>query len=55
VLGDGRATEMAELGEIKLGQLTRERFRDEVFLLGFTTYSGEVTAASEWDGAAERK
>src|SRR5437764_2367999 len=33
----------------------RERVRDEAFLLGFTTYSGEVTAASEWDVPAERK
>lgn len=54
-LGDARATEMAELEEINLGQLTRERFQNEVFLLGFTTYSGEVTAASQWDGPAERK
>src|SRR5437764_7750035 len=54
-LGDARATEMAKRGEINLGQLARERFRSEVFLLGFTTYSGEVTAASEWGGPAERK
>jgi len=48
-LGDASATEMASRGEINLGQLARERFGEDVFLLGFTTYSGEVTAASEWD------
>lgn len=54
-LGDASATEMASHGEINLGQLARERFGEDVFLLGFTTYSGEVTAASEWDAPAERK
>jgi erythromycin esterase-like protein len=38
-----------------LGQLARERYGSEAVLVGFTTYSGSVTAASEWDGIAERK
>jgi erythromycin esterase-like protein len=54
-LGDARATEMSTRGEINLGQLARERFSHEVFLLGFTTHAGEVTAASDWDAPAERK
>jgi erythromycin esterase-like protein len=55
-LGDARATEMSERGEHNLGQLTRQRYGSEnVFLLGFTTYEGTVTAASDWGGAAERK
>lgn len=54
-VGDARATEMADRGEVNLGQLARERLGNEVFLLGFTTYSGEVTAASAWDQPAERK
>lgn len=54
-LGDARATEMSAHGEVNLGQLSRERFGDEVFSIGFTTHSGEVTAASEWDAPAERK
>jgi erythromycin esterase-like protein len=33
----------------------RERHGDDVFNIGFTTYSGTVTAASDWDGPAERK
>lgn len=54
-LGDARATEMGRAGELNLGQLVRERYRDASFLLGFTTYSGEVTAASNWDEPAQRK
>jgi erythromycin esterase-like protein len=54
-LGDARATEMGRAGELNVGQLVRERHRDAAFLLGFTTYSGEVTAASNWDEPAQRK
>ena len=54
-LGDARATEMSSHGEHNVGQLMRGRFGNDVFLIGFTTHSGEVTAASEWDGPAERK
>jgi erythromycin esterase-like protein len=54
-LGDARATEMAERGELNLGQLVRERHRDLALLVGFTTYTGTVTAASDWGGQAERK
>jgi erythromycin esterase-like protein len=54
-LGDARATQMGEDGEINLGQIVRERHGARTFLIGLTTYSGEVTAASDWDGPAERK
>ena len=55
-LGDARATEMGEGGQLNLGQLVRERYRPEdSFLVGFTTHAGSVTAASEWDGEAELK
>jgi erythromycin esterase-like protein len=54
-LGDARATEMGQAGELNLGQLVRERHAGEALLAGFTTYEGEVTAASEWGGPAERK
>lgn len=54
-LGDARATEMAEREQINLGQLARERAGEDVFAIGFTTHAGEVTAASNWDEAAERK
>jgi erythromycin esterase-like protein len=54
-IGDARATEMGQLGEWNVGQLTRERMGNQSMLIGFTTHSGTVTAASDWDGRAERK
>lgn len=54
-LGDARATEMGEQGELNLGQLVRQRYGKESVAVGFSTYTGTVTAASEWDGPAERK
>ncbi|KQO64594.1 erythromycin esterase family protein [Methylobacterium sp. Leaf88] len=54
-LGDARATEMSERGELNLGQLMRERYGRAVYSIGFTTYAGTVTAASDWDAPAERK
>jgi erythromycin esterase-like protein len=54
-LGDARATEMGWQGELNVGQLVRERFGEKAYLIGFSTYDGTVTAASEWDGPAERK
>jgi erythromycin esterase-like protein len=54
-LGDARATEMARRGELNVGQLLRERYGDATRNIGFTTYSGTVTASSNWDAPAERK
>lgn len=46
---------MGTAGEFNIGQLVREAHGEAAFLLGFSTCSGEVTAASRWDGPAERK
>jgi erythromycin esterase-like protein len=55
-LGDARATEAARRGELNLGELCREQLGEAaVFNVGFSTHAGTVTAASHWDGAAERK
>ena len=54
-LGDARATRMGQEGEWNVGQLVRERHPGDAKLIGFTTYQGTVTAASNWDGPAERK
>jgi erythromycin esterase-like protein len=54
-LGDARATETAASGELNVGQLVRERHPGDCRLIGFTTYTGTVTAASDWEGPAERK
>lgn len=55
-VGDAHATEMGKRrGEVNIGQLAREHFKDSSFLLGFSTYEGTVTAASHWGSYAERK
>jgi erythromycin esterase-like protein len=54
-VGDARATEMGEHGELNVGQLARERFGSAAFAIGFTTFTGTVTAATDWDGPAERR
>jgi erythromycin esterase-like protein len=54
-IGDYHATDMLDNGYINLGGLARERYGIEnVYLLGFSSYQGEVTAGSAW-GAAEEK
>ncbi|MGH9085193.1 MAG: erythromycin esterase family protein [Acidimicrobiales bacterium] len=54
-VGDARATELGAHGELNVGQLVRTRWPGDSLLVGFTTHSGRVTAASEWGGPAERK
>ena len=51
-LGDARATGLASLGELNLGQLVRERFNDSCWAIGMTTHDGDVTAAHNWDEPA---
>ena len=46
---------MGQQGELNVGQLVREKYGDDAVLIGFTTYTGTVTAATEWDAPAERK
>lgn len=54
-LGDARATEMGSGGEWNVGQLVRERYGDETVLIGFSTHTGAVTAATDWGDAAQVK
>ena len=53
-LGDARSTEMGRRGEHNIGQLVRERHGRNATLVGFTTFTGTVTAASNWDEPAQR-
>jgi erythromycin esterase-like protein len=48
-LGDARATEMGVIGEKNVGQMVRERHPRSTHGIGFSTYDGTVTAASDWD------
>ncbi|WP_338103918.1 protein-L-isoaspartate(D-aspartate) O-methyltransferase [Pseudopontixanthobacter vadosimaris] len=55
-IGDARAAEMGKLrGEHNIGQLARERWGEDVALIGFGTHAGTVSAASDWDGERETK
>jgi erythromycin esterase-like protein len=54
-VGDARATEMGVQGEQNIGQLVRQQYPEETYIIGFSTYTGEVTAASDWGSQAERK
>jgi erythromycin esterase-like protein len=54
-LGDARATQMGDWGELNLGQLARQKYGAEAYLVGFTTHTGTVTAARDWDEPAERQ
>src|SRR3712207_7050629 len=39
-LGDARATDMRERGELNVGQLVRERWGHAAALIGFSTHTG---------------
>jgi erythromycin esterase-like protein len=48
-VGDARATDMKDEGMVNVGQLIREEYgEDNVFIVGFGTYSGTVIASTEW-------
>ena len=46
---------VSEQGELNVGQLVQERFGNDAVLVGFSTHSGSVTAASDWDEPPQRK
>lgn len=54
-IGDARATEIGRQGEWTVGELARKAYGADACLVGFTTFDGHVTAASEWDGEARHK
>ncbi len=50
-IGDARHTDMADQGMVNVGQLVRERYgADQVFAIGFGSYSGSVIASPQWGG-----
>ncbi len=54
-LGDAEWTEMSARGEYNIGQLARNRFGEDAYLVGFGTDHGTVAAASDWGGPLEIK
>lgn len=54
-IGDYRATDMHDAGYVNLGGLAREKFGDQqVSLVGFGTYEGQVLAGPAWEGPEMR-
>lgn len=54
-IGDARYTDMTDEGMFNVGQLVRERHStDGVFLVGFSSYSGTVIAAEDWEAPMEK-
>jgi erythromycin esterase-like protein len=54
-IGDARATEMGSRGEWNLGQLARENYGRDSFLVGFSTFTGTVAAADNWNEPVQLK
>ncbi|MFG1953855.1 erythromycin esterase family protein [Micromonospora sp. NPDC048830] len=53
-VGDARATDMADAGEVNIGQLARERYgAEQVVLVGFGTHHGTVVAGDAWGAPVE--
>jgi erythromycin esterase-like protein len=47
-VGDARATDMARVGMVNVGQLAREAHGDDVVIAGFSSHSGSVIAGEQW-------
>jgi erythromycin esterase-like protein len=54
-VGDAGVTDMGRRGEINIGSLTRARYGARSRRIGFTTYGGTVSAATDWGAPVERK
>ena len=54
-IGNAKATQMGAHGEHNIGQLVKEKFGKNSLNLGFTTYEGTVSAASDWHEPVDRK
>jgi len=53
-VGDARATDMARVGMVNVGQLARQRWDDQVAIVGFSSYEGSVIAGEEWGAPMQR-
>jgi erythromycin esterase len=55
-VGDARYTDMAREGMVNVGQLVRKEYGEEnVFIVGFGSYSGSVIAADQWGAPLKKK
>lgn len=49
-IGDASATDMIARGQHNVGQLCRQAFGDDAYLIGMGTHTGTVAAANDWGG-----
>ncbi|WP_434597520.1 erythromycin esterase family protein [Pseudomonas sp. R4-83] len=54
-IGDARATQMGDSGQLTLGQLCRQAFGADAVLIGMGTDQGSVAAADDWDAPMQIK
>lgn len=47
-IGNARGTDMPARGQLNVGQLCRERFGNNAYLIGAGTHTGSVAAADDW-------
>lgn len=52
-IGNAAATDMRARGQHNVGQLCRQAFGDNAYLIGMGTHTGNVAAASDWGGEME--
>lgn len=54
-VGDARYTDMHKNGLVNVGQLVREKYRnDGVYIVGFSSHAGSVIAGRRWEAPMER-
>ena len=53
-VGDARATDMARAGMVNVGQLARQEWDQDVYIVGFASYVGSVIAGEEWGAPMQR-
>lgn len=54
-IGNARFTEMGARGQHNIGQLVRDDYGDDAYLIGFGTNSGTVAAADDWGSPVRTK
>lgn len=54
-IGDATGTDMVARGQLNVGQLCREAYGDDAYLIGFGTHTGTVAAATDWGDPMEIK
>ncbi len=54
-IGNASATSMGWAGEFNVGELVRNAYGEEAYLIGLSTDRGTVAAATEWGGDVEIK